>query len=91
MKQHKSKGSNMNDVDSQIIEIYRGYIERMRSKQFVDPKTPKQAEVNRLFDEEIAAHEAHIRRLETNHADCVKPCCPSCKLGGLKKKSPAKS
>jgi hypothetical protein len=36
------------------------------------------------LDDDIRRIETHIHRLETNHVDCVKPCCPGCKMGGRK-------
>lgn len=46
-------------------------------------RTDISAEDRQYVREEHARMSLHLHRLETDHAECVEPCCPGCKLGGL--------
>ena len=66
-----------------IIRIYKEYIgkyEKLKAES-------KNAGVIAQCELEIKLMSDHVRRLETNHAECVESCCPGCTLGGLKGES----
>jgi hypothetical protein len=64
----------MNETTKTAIEIYGDFLAGLQKCNQNDPRVK----------EEIARVSKHIHNLETDHRDCVTPCCMGCKLGGAK-------
>lgn len=63
----------------EILGLYKEHLATLRSDGHVPKVNDK---VYPLWLEEVERIDLHIRRLESNHAICTKPCCPACTMGG---------